>query len=63
MTVMVAALGDTAMRTYKSVAWVGSSRVPPVGLFVHLIGKLDYPLSGTCFGILSDTIVVSCDLY
>ena len=37
--------------------------MPPVGIFVHIFWKLDYPLPVTCFDLLSDTIVVSYDLH
>ncbi len=54
---------DTFFLLKKLVTGVGSSRESPVGALAHLSRKLDYPLSGTCFDLLSDTIVVSCDLY
>ena len=45
------------------VSGVESSRVSPVASLAHIFWKLDYPLSGTCFDLLSDTIIVSYDLH
>jgi len=47
----------------KLVSSVESSRVSPVAFLARIFWKLDYPLSGTCFDLLSDTIIVSYDLH
>ena len=47
----------------KIVSGVESSRVSPVAFLTHIFWKLHQPLSGTCFDLLSDTIIVSYDLH
>ena len=47
----------------KLVSSVESFRVSPVAFLAHIFWKLDYPLLGTCFDLLSDTIIVSYDLH
>ena len=47
----------------KLVSGVESSRVSPVAFFAHIFWELGYPLSDTCFDLLSDTIIVSYGLH